>query len=68
MVISIQPVETEGTFWVHLALDGQPMERRGPFHDPGEAEAMAARLAAICRALHAKVTMAVPRRRRSRHG
>jgi hypothetical protein len=56
-MISIQPVEADGQFWVRLNLDGDEMERRGPFANADEAGAMAAQLAGICRAMHAEVRM-----------
>jgi hypothetical protein len=48
-MINIQPVETEGAFWVRLSMDGCAMEPRGPFATPDEAEAVAHRIAGICR-------------------
>ena len=62
MIANITPAEADGQFWVRLSLDGSEMERRGPFANADEAGAMAARLAGICRAMHAEVHMqAAPR-------
>jgi hypothetical protein len=51
MPTSIQLIEIDGQHWVSVSLDGLALERRGPFPDVSAAEAMAARLAAICREL-----------------
>ena len=57
MTISIRLVETDGVHWVNLNLDGSELRRHGPFSTSDAAEDMAARLAAICRVLHAQVHM-----------
>ena len=59
-MIAITPTETGGQFWVRISMDGHEMERRGPYPDGDTAEAMAVRLAAICRAMNAEVAMAAP--------
>jgi hypothetical protein len=56
MVVDIQQVKLDGQHWVHISMDGE-MRRRGPFADADEAEVMAVRLAAICRALNTEVHM-----------
>jgi hypothetical protein len=66
MTVDIQPTETGGQFWVHINMDGHKMSRHGPFADKAEAEAMAIRFAAVCRAMNAEVVMAAPKLRRSR--
>jgi hypothetical protein len=68
MTIAIESIVHNGERNVSVVMDGQPMERHGPFTNAGEAEAMAVQFAAICRGLHAEVAMAAPRLRRSRHG
>jgi hypothetical protein len=35
-MISIQPVEADGQFWVRLNLDSHEMERRGSFANADE--------------------------------
>jgi hypothetical protein len=60
MVINIQPIERDGAFWIEIVMDGQPMERRGPF-SADEAGYKANRLAAVCHAMHAEVVVAMPR-------
>ena len=52
MTVDIQPVETDGQFWINLKLDGDAMQPRGPFATPDEAEAAACRIAAMCRGMH----------------
>jgi hypothetical protein len=47
-MISIQPVETEGAFWVHVSMDGEKMRSHGPYGDADEAGAAARQLAGIC--------------------
>jgi hypothetical protein len=71
-MIDIQPVEAEGVFWVRLSMDGGELKRHGPF-SADEAEAMAARFAATCRALfpgevriHPEVTVPATTARRQR--
>ena len=59
MNVSIQSARLDGEFWVRISMDGE-MKQRGPFADAGEAEIMATRLAAVCRAMNAEVTMAAP--------
>jgi hypothetical protein len=68
MTVRIKPIVHNSEHYVSVVMDGQPMERHGPFTNAGEAEAMAVQFAAICRGLHAEVAMAAPRLRRSRHG
>jgi hypothetical protein len=65
MSVHIQPARLDGEFWVDVSMDGET-RRHGPFPDADKAEIMAVRLAAICRAVNAEVTMAAPRLRRSR--
>jgi hypothetical protein len=60
MTIDIQLVETDGVHWVNLSMDGHEMERRGPYPDADTAEAMAMRIAAVCRAMHTEVHHAAP--------
>jgi hypothetical protein len=67
MNVRIQPARLDGEFWVDVTMDGE-MSQHGPFADKAEAETVAVRFAAVCRALHAEVTMAAPRLRRSRRG
>ena len=67
--IITRPVEIDGQHWVSVNMDGHEMERRGPFPDADAAEAMAARLGAICRGLFTAIgrcapTPAAPRKRR----
>ena len=50
MPINIQPIETDGAHWVDIDMDGR-VERRSPFRDADEAEAMSRQVAAVCRAL-----------------
>jgi hypothetical protein len=61
MNVSIQPARLDGEHYVDVILDGET-SRHGPFAGAGEAEVMAVRFAAICRALHAEVVMAAPGR------
>jgi hypothetical protein len=68
LTINIQPIERDGAFWVCLTMDGQSMEPHGPWSDINEAEAVAFRLAGICRVMHADVAVAAAGLRRSRHG
>jgi hypothetical protein len=51
MTIDIQPVKLDGQHWVNVSIDGTAMERRGPYVDADEAEAMARRLLQFSRAL-----------------
>ena len=51
MTIAIKSIVHNGEHYVSVVMDGQPMERHGPFARAGEAEAMAVRFAAVCRAL-----------------
>ena len=60
MTITIETVAIDGQFWVHLSMDNYPMEPRGPWSDPDQAEAAACRIAAISRALKAEVHFAMP--------
>ena len=62
MTIDIQPVKLDGQHWVNVTIGGSEMERRGPFPDADEAEIMATRLAAMCRAMNAEVIMAARER------
>ena len=57
MIINIEPVEIGGKFWVNVVIDGDAMEPRGPYANTDEAEVMAVRLAATCRAMNAEVRM-----------
>ena len=50
----ITPIEIEGEHWVRIHMDGCELEPRGPF-SADEAEAMAAQIAAVCRAMQAEV-------------
>jgi hypothetical protein len=59
MTADIRPVEVDGQFWVHISLDGST-NRYGPYADSNEAEIMATRLAAVCRALNTEVVLAAP--------
>jgi hypothetical protein len=58
MTTLIQPIETE-EHWV--VIDSHEI-RHGPFASADEAEAMAARFAAVCRLLHGDWPAAVKRR------
>jgi hypothetical protein len=60
MTVRIKPIVHNSEHYVSVVMDGQPMERHGPFADAGEAKAMAVRFAAVCRAMHAEVTVAAP--------
>ena len=51
MVTNIQPVEIDGKHHVDVIMDGKT-NRYGPYSSNNEAEAMAARLAAVCRSFH----------------
>ena len=55
MTIDIQPIEIDARYYVEVSLDGTTMTPRGPFATADEAEAMAAQLGAISRAMHAEV-------------
>ena len=61
--IDIKPSVHDGKHWADVVLDGE-VRRHGPFPDPDEAEGVAARFAAICRAMHAEVAMAAPAKSR----
>jgi hypothetical protein len=54
--IDIKPSVHDGKHWADVVLDGE-VRRHGPFPDPDEAEVMAVRLAAMCRAMNAEVHM-----------
>jgi hypothetical protein len=41
MTIAIESIVHNGEHNVSVVMDGQPMERHGPFTNAGEAEAMA---------------------------
>ena len=43
MVISIEPIEIDGKFYVGVTIDGE-VRRHGPYDDTNAAEAMARRL------------------------
>jgi hypothetical protein len=47
----IQPIEIDGKHYVDVSIDGQELQRRGPFQNAEAAEATAARFAAFCRGL-----------------
>lgn len=57
MTINIEPVEIDGQHWINVIIGGTAMERRGPFASADEAEVVATRLAAWCRAMNAEVHM-----------
>lgn len=64
-ITKITPTEVDGTHWVSINMDGRE-QLRGPFASAYEAEAAAARLAAVCRGIfHQPVSTPT---RRSRHG
>jgi hypothetical protein len=48
MAIDIQLVETYGAYWISTRMNGRELERRGPYHNADAAEAMAARMTALC--------------------
>ena len=56
MSTDITPIEVDGQFYVSVC---QAMKPHGPFADANEAEAVAARFAEICRALHQPVAISV---------
>ena len=67
-MIDIQLIKIGDAHWVSPRMDGHELERRGPFSTMDEAEAMAARIGTLCRALfHSGVIVmpAAPRRRRA---
>ena len=47
----IQPIEIDGKHYIDVVVDGQELQRRGPFQDAEAAEATAAQLASFCRGL-----------------
>ena len=59
MSTDITPTEVDGQFYVSATMDGQAMKPHGPFADANEAEAVAARFAGICRALHQPVAISI---------
>ena len=63
MTIDIQPIEIGGQLWVRVSMDGE-MKQHGPYDSADTAEIIAIRLAAMCRAMNAEVTMAAPAKSR----
>ena len=47
----IQPIEIDGKHYIDGVVDGQELQRRGPFQNAEAAEATAAQLASFCRGL-----------------
>ena len=47
----ITAIEHDGQHWVKITVNGQEVERRGPFATADEAETAAYQLAALCRTL-----------------
>ena len=60
MIAHIQPIETCGRHWVRIDMDGCELQPRGPFPYADAAEAMAIRIAAVCRAMHTEMHSVVP--------
>ena len=52
MIANVSTTKRDGQFWVHIGLDDTELTPRGPFQSPNEAEAAAARIASMCRAMH----------------
>ena len=63
--VDIRLIEAAGTHYVGVIMDGCELERRGPFFSSDEAEAMAVRVAAVCRTLLRRPVHIGPAKRRA---
>ena len=64
MIADIQPIEIAGEHWVRVIMDDHELAPRGPYPDADTAGAVAARFAAVCRAMHTEVHMQAAARNR----
>jgi hypothetical protein len=51
MTIDVQPIETNGQFYVEVIIDGTAMERHGPYADADAAESVVGHMSRITRTL-----------------
>jgi hypothetical protein len=49
---TIRLIELDGQHWIDMIVDGCALQRRGPFANADEAEAMAIQFAGVCSVLN----------------